>query len=139
MIRQQLRRIVLTITIALAAALVSVVGSASTAAAAGDTADNTWVDVGKGWVMWNDYADDDHDHDLDDLWVDDWIGDGLSVKLYVYSGSEVIGTAHSYGGDGDKVYIGNVPNGEKVLWKTCVWNNGAPDDKYDCSTGMFVE
>lgn len=109
---------------------------ATSAGAAGDTADDHWVDVFGGWVMWNDYDSQWHDKDLDNIWVEDAWGDGNSLRLRVKWDGDWY-TTHAYNGDVAKISVGNVPNGERVFWEACEWDDGDPTGW--CKSGWFYE
>lgn len=109
---------------------------AGSASAAGDTKDNHWQNGAGGSVMWNDYKDSDHGDDVDNIWVDDYAGDGKSVKLSVKWNGKWH-SAHAYNNEIEKVSFGNVPNGERVYFRTCEWNNG--EDTERCLSDWFYE
>lgn len=127
--------------IARAAALAAVPAMAlaltGTASASSDTPDDYWyqpaipgdIYVGGVKVMWNDYDDQDHSRDLDNVWVKDGWGDGESTELEVdWKGKEYI--THAYAGEIKKLSFGNVPNGAKVHWIVCTWDDGK---RQECS------
>lgn len=99
-------------------------------AAAGTPDGYTIYDNGSHWwhtgtIMWNDYADDDHSRDLDDIWVHDVAGDGKTVTLWVRwpDGSEEDYPLRD--GQTRKIYLWNPRKGEKVFFKACNPNPGA--------------
>lgn len=112
------------------------IATASSASAAGDTSDNHWQNGAGGSVMWNDYKDSDHSVDLDNIWVDDYAGDGKSVKLSVKWNGKWYST-HAYNNEIKKLSFGNVPNGERVYFKTCEWNEG--ENTHTCLSDWFYE
>lgn len=109
----------------------------TTASAAADTPDDHWECNWGGCVMWNDYDSQWHDKDYDNIWVEDEWGDGNSIRLQVYRNGDLVATTHAYNGDVAKVSFGNVPNGESVYWRACIWDNGEPEDW--CFSGTFYE
>lgn len=90
-----------------------------------------------GRVMWNDYEDSDHGHDLDDVWVKDRSGDGRSLRVSAANPQAgVTKTKHAYRGETEKIYLGNVPKGKAVLFTACGWND---NQEIDCGNGFFSE
>ena len=116
---------------ALAAVSMGGLSSLPSASAASDTPDNHWETIGfpnfpmywQGYVMWNDYDNEYHDKDLDNIWVEDDAGDGYSTELRVYWNDKTYKT-HAYNGDEARLSFGNVPNNHKVYYKICQWDDG---------------
>ncbi|MFD5243745.1 hypothetical protein ACFWIW_04355 [Amycolatopsis sp. NPDC058340] len=111
----------------IAAVGLAVPGNAVADERAGDTPDGYRTKISSpvatyGWVEWNDYRDSDHGDDIDNFYVQDNWGDGLSIELRVYWKGKTY-KAHAYGGETKKIDIGNVPNNEKVYWRACGWDN----------------
>lgn len=105
---------------------------ASDVSASGDTSDGESVGVYCGYhrygsFHWNDYADDDHGDDIDNVTVYDHPGDGKELRVVVTNsttGRVESGTAN--GGERLSINVGNVSNGDHVSVTAAPWNNGAP-------------
>lgn len=122
-LRRKTKPIVAGVTALMAVPAFGLLTAPGAGAAAGDTPDNNWETVPGGYVMWNDYNDSDHDVDYDDFILEDDAGDGLSIQLRVYWNGRVYST-HAYYGEEETLGIGNVPNGSKVYWDICQWDDG---------------
>lgn len=108
----------------------------STQSAAG-TSDGHRVYFSAGYVEWNDYADDDHSIDYDNIWVVGKAGDGKTLQVTAWYGGERITKSV---GDASRETISfskNVLDENKVYWEACLLDNGAVEA---CSeTYYFLE
>lgn len=101
-----------------------------------ETPDGYRVNFAAGYVEWNDYADDDHSIDYDNIWVVGKAGDGKTFRVTAtYNGETITKSV----GDGSRATISfstNVVDETGPTWYACVLNNGAVES---CSNYYYFE
>ncbi|MFI1677356.1 hypothetical protein [Streptomyces sp. NPDC020607] len=123
--------------------LPAVVGAVSLTAAPASAVSGTpdgykfslgYADATRGWVHWNDYDDDDHSVDYDNIWVQDRGGDSYTIKVTAwYKGEEITKSHQSGNGHHSTIsFSRNVAKGDDVEWKGCVYKDGI----YQACTGI---
>lgn len=128
-----------------AASTALVLLTATSASAAADTTDGTTLGAYCGFfkygtIGWNDYADDDHGDDIDNVVVYDQPNDGESIYVWVKNHSNGrTNSGHAYSRERLSLDVGNVDNGDYVTVIASRWNNGSPNCESEKTTAYFYE